>query len=244
MLRTQPRGIAWDLDHTLVGVAPSSLDRFASLPMSGDLASTLEARPGLHAALAELTVRGYTHYVTTGATRAYAERALRSAGIERHFAGIFPGDDIDVGLGKRYRPVARALGLSDEAARERMIVVGDVVYDQPADISGLVFLQQPDGFRQDARTVSDVIGLLEDLGAGSLQAGYWALYSAAREGGRQLRRLGGGYLTTIPTGATLYVERRSPHWQAEPAEPAGAHTIPTILLLTDEAIAYYLEAYG
>lgn len=234
----QRRGIGWDLDHTLVGIRPTSPDRFAPVPLAG-AAFAMELRPGAAQALGRLSARGYTQYITTGATREYAERALQSTGIARHFAGIFSGEEIDVGLGKCYRPLAWALDLSDDEARKRMIVVGDVVYDQPADIDGLVFIQQPDGFRHDAGIIADIICLLEETGAGDMSAGFATLYSAARLVGRQLPLLGSGYLATVSPGTTLYLELRTPHLRGE---RQTLFTVPTVLSLPDEVIAYYWRA--
>lgn len=232
-----PKAIGWDLHHTLVGFTPTAHDRFAPIPQTGP-AWGLELRPGMAQALAWLSACGYLHYLTTAATHDHAEAALQSTGIRDHFTGIFSELEVDVGLGKLYRPVAQALDLSDGEATQRMVAVGDVIYDQPADIDGLVFIQQPDGFRHDGSGVAEVILLLEDTGAGDMSAGYSALYSSAERLGRALPRLGGGYLASVAPDTTVYLERRRPLWQGRRAG-LEAMTIPTVLMLTEKAIAYY-----
>lgn len=232
-----PKAIGWDLHHTLVGFAPTARDRFALIPQA-DQTLALELRPGMAAALTRLSERGYLHYVTTTATHDHAESVLQATGIRGHIAGIFSGLEVDVGLGKLYRPLAAALGLSDAEAAQRLLVVGDLIYDQPADIDGLVFILQPDGVRHDAATVAGMILQLEDAAAGDIGVGFSALYSGARQMGRTLPRLGGGYLLPVTPGTTAYLETRRPLWQGQRAG-LEATSVPTILMLTNEAIAYY-----
>lgn len=232
-----PKAIGWDLHHTLVGFTPTARDRFAPIPQA-DGALALEPRPGVERALTRLRERGYLHYITTSATREHAEAALQLTGMRNHIAGIFSGLEVDVGLGKLYRPLAASLGLSDVEATQRMIVVGDLVYDQPADIDGLVFIQQPDGFSQDAATVAGLILQLEEAGAGDMGDGFARLYSGARQMGRTLPRLGRGYLMPVAPGVPAYLETRRPLWQGQ-RPGLVATSVPTILMLTDAALAYY-----
>lgn len=234
---TGSKAIGWDLHQTLVGFSPTAHDRFAPLAQA-DRTLALELRPQMAQTLARLRDWGYRHYITSAATHEHIEAVLQATGIRDAITGIFSGLEVDVGLGKLYRPMAQTLGLSDAEATQRMLVVGDLIYDQPADIDGLVFIQQPDGARHDAATVAGVILQLDDAGAGDIGAGFSSLYGGAQRMGRTLPRLGGGYLLPVAAGTTAYLEMRRPLWQGQRAG-LEATSIPTILMLTDEAIAYY-----
>lgn len=210
-MRESQRGICWDLDHTLVGVFPA-LGR----------ANELVVRPGIAATLEQLARRGYRHYVTTGGTRAYAERVLAATGLRQRFTGIFEGAEIDAGAGKRYRPVARSLGLTDAESSQRLIAIGDLVYDQPADIGGMVFIHQPNGFRTESSVVEGVIGMLEQAGSGDLLTGFQTCLALAEQGAPWL-----------PAGVTLRLELRNPH-HPRPWPRLADIMIPTVRLLPSE----------
>ena len=208
----QIRGICWDLDHTLVGLHAQT-----------GRASDLIARPGIARALERLARRGFRHVVTTGGTHEYAERVLAAAGLRQHFTGIFEGAEIDAGAGKRYRPVARSLGMTDAEASQRLIAVGDLVYDQPADIGGMVFIHQPNGFRFEGGVVEGVVAMLEEAGGGDLLAGFQARLALPRQ-----------EAPWLPASVTLRLELRSPH-QPRHLPRLEDIMIPTVRLLLDEA---------
>lgn len=220
-MRESQRGICWDLDHTLVGVSPE-LGR----------ANELVVRPGIAATLERLARRGYRHVVTTGGTRDYAESMLAVAGLRQHFTGIFEGAEIDAGAGKRYRPVAHSLGLTNEEARARLVAIGDLVYDQPADIDGMVFIHQPNGYRCEASVVEDVIRWLEVAGAGDLLAGFHACLARMRHDTPLAQD--DAAMPLLPPGLTMRLELRSPH-QPRPQPRLADILIPTVRLLPSAA---------
>lgn len=217
----QPRGVCWDLDHTLIGLCRAPTIHAMSDALA-PRATEIVVRPGIAHTLERLAHRGYWHVVTTGGTREYAEAVLAATGLRQHFTGIFEGAEIDAGAGKRYRPAARSLGMTDEEARRRLIAVGDLVYDQPADIGGLVFIHQPNGFRSEGGTVEGVIEWLEEAAGGGLLEGFETCLALARP-----------EPPWLPAGVTMRLELRSPHHPRRWPRLEDI-MIPTVRLLPDE----------
>jgi hypothetical protein len=165
-----PLVICWDLDHTLGNFTPLILDQAAP---SG-------VRPGISDVLERLARQGVQHVLTTAGSRRYASSVLERTGLQHRIPRIFSGDEIDAGSGKRYRPVAQAFGLTDLDAVRHMVAIGDLIYDQPADIDGLVFVHQPAGYRTDAVVLEDLLARLLAAGNGDVQAGFVALSTQLR----------------------------------------------------------------
>ena len=82
--------------------------------------------------------------------------------------------------GKTYRHIADHFGLSEEAALDRMLVVGDRSSDKPIDIN-IVFIEHEDGYRYDAIIVQRLIAALLRPGDGSLRRGFEEMLQNAEE---------------------------------------------------------------
>jgi hypothetical protein len=216
--------ICWDFDHTLFGFQAADHATGAS-PFAG-----FGVRRGIEQTLERLAELGYAHDITTGGSLDYVRRALAAVGasdLARHFTHIFPGDAISAGAGKCYQPAARAHGLADEDASARMIVIGDLSDDEPADLASVVLIRQPNGHRQDPRVVADLIVRLRAAGDGSFYAGFVGMLAQARAGGREIPY--SGYLAQIVEGTAICCAERPPGPQRRAR--LGASATPTITLL-------------
>lgn len=133
-----------------------------------------QLRPGAEEVLGRFQRGGIANVLTTAGKGFHLRNVFASTGIERYFAGVFDGDTIDVGMGKLYGPVAKALGHSSQEAPHKMIVTGDQETDQPADLP-LVFIYHPAGFRHDASLLERIIQGLRQLGNDSFIEGFNAI---------------------------------------------------------------------
>ena len=166
--------ICWDLDETLGGFR--NLD-----PELKELGLPWGVRHGIHESLARLSAEGFTHVVATSSVEDYAETILKLTGLRDHFAAIFDRETMSkTDWGKTYRPIADHFGLSEEAALERMLVVGDRSSDKPIDIN-IVFIEHEDGYRYDAVLVQRLIAALLRPGDGSLRSGFEEMLRSAEE---------------------------------------------------------------
>ncbi|HEV2238975.1 MAG TPA: HAD family hydrolase [Ktedonobacterales bacterium] len=216
--------ICWDFDHTLFGYQAAG-HATGDSPFAG-----CGVRAGIEGTLERLAGLGYAHDITTGGSRDYVRRALAAVGAEallRHFAHIFPGDAVSAGAGKCYQPVAQAHGLTAKEASARLIVIGDLADDEPADLAGVVFIRQPNGHRQDPRVVEDLIVKLLTAGAGSLYAGFVEMFAQACAGRHEIPY--GGYLAEVVNGTSICCAERPPGPQRRAR--LGAVATPTITLL-------------
>jgi hypothetical protein len=219
--------ICWDFDHMLFSYQAAG-HAAGDSPFAG-----FGARRGIEPALERLASLGYAHDITTGGSIVYVRRALTMVGEEgllRHFAHIFPSEAIAAGAGKCYRPVARAHGLTDGDAGARMIVVGDLADDEPADLASVVLIRQPNGHRQDPRVVADLIVRLRAAGDSSFHMGFVDMFAQARADGRELRYV--GHLAQVVEGAAIYCAERPPGPQRRAR--LGVVPTPTITLLAAE----------
>ena len=112
-----PLVMCWDLDHTL--------GNFTSLILEGE--ATAGVRYGISGVLDRPARMGARHVLTTTGSHLYASSVLERTGLRHVIPRIFSGDEIDAGSGKRYRPVARAFGLTDGEAVRRMVAIGDLI---------------------------------------------------------------------------------------------------------------------
>ena len=158
-----PYLIVWDLDRTL-GV-------FDGLEQLRDPATPMqvELRPGIGAALSELSAAGFVHTVLTMATPDYAELALRGTGLRHHFVevachGQRPKGDA---LG-----IAHTHGLPEADLPARMLFVGDhVLFDAPQD-ARVLFHLEPHVLHQPASRLVELVLELRERGGGALRAGF------------------------------------------------------------------------
>jgi hypothetical protein len=164
----KPRYICWDLDETLGCFRP---------PEDTAGPSRRGLTRGISTLLEERMEAGCRHVVTTAAEAAYAEASLEEFGIRGFFERVFDRHTVcDTRFNKHYLPVAEALGISGTDAPDRMIVVGNLAKDAPAD-SDIVFLYHPNAVRYDAGVISRTLSYLELFGP--WRAAHEALAGAA-----------------------------------------------------------------
>ncbi len=142
------RYICWDLDETT-----GSFRDYSRLGLVRGMQPLLE---GLRA----MQVR---HIITTAALRQHAEYVLGYAGLRDLYDGIFDAADIcDSSFNKHYRPVARAIGIGESEAADRLLCVGNLERDAPADLD-LAFLHHPSAVECDASVFLKIIARLMSL---------------------------------------------------------------------------------
>jgi len=166
----------WDLEHTLGNFYPIATNRRGPNASYDEELSLKCLRKGVTGFLEKLCNHNCRNFITTQGSTAYAQEVLTLTGIAKYFEGIFDGEQINACRGKLVKPLARKVGLTDEEARERILVTGDIKDDQPADISGVVFVFHPSGYRHDADILDTVSSLLNDLGEGNFNRGFSRLY--------------------------------------------------------------------
>jgi hypothetical protein len=158
--------IVWDLDRTL-GV----FDGLEHVRDPGLEISVL-LRPGIDAALCELSRAGFAHSVLTLATPDYAELALRGTGLRHHFLevacqGQRPKGDAE--------GIAATFGLPFDELGDRLLFVGDhVLLDVPQD-PRVVFHLEAYALRRPAAELVALVLALRERGKGSIRAGFDAI---------------------------------------------------------------------
>lgn len=163
-----PWVLVWDLDLTLGSFDELTLRR---RPRG---AVTVKLRSGLEDALGRLSGEGFVHTVLTVATPAYAEAALRGAGLRVYFHEV-------AGRGQRSKGdaagIATALGVPAEERAAKMLFVGDhPIYDPPAD-PDVVFHLETHALERSAALVADLALELREQGRGSLRRGFDCFWS-------------------------------------------------------------------
>src|SRR3989344_2948846 len=159
--------ICWDLDETLGFFKTVYGENFL-------------IKPGIKNLLEELSKLSFTHYVTTAATRNYAEDALQISGLGRHFKKVF--DRYDVAMhdnGKCYKPVIKDIGIDEGMAPGRMIVIGDLPSDIPIDVNDVVFIEYAGCWRAHSSIIKDILDAILKESRGSFSYGFKKLYDAA-----------------------------------------------------------------
>jgi hypothetical protein len=136
------RYICWDLDETT-----GSFRDYRRMGLTRGIGPLIEG-------LARL---GIKHVITTAAWKEHAEYVLWQAGVRGLYEGIYDIHQIcDKDYNKYYHPVAASLGISPEEAPDRILVVGNMSRDAPADLD-LTFLYHPQGSVYDATVYLKII---------------------------------------------------------------------------------------
>ncbi|MCI0503125.1 hypothetical protein L0Y65_00265 [Candidatus Micrarchaeota archaeon] len=142
------RVICWDLDETT-----GSFRDYGRMRLTRGIKPLLEGLGGL----------GIRHVITTAASREHAETALGNFGVMGLYERIFDASEIcDSVYNKYYAPVASFLGMGHQDAADRILVVGNLPRDAPADLD-LTFLYHPEGSEFDAAVYMKIIGRLMHL---------------------------------------------------------------------------------
>jgi hypothetical protein len=103
---------------------------------------------------------GMRQVITTAAWGEHAEFVLTHAGLRGFYEGIFDVHQIcDKDYNKYYMKVAERFGISPEDAPDRILVVGNMARDAPADLD-LTFLHHPEGSTYDASVYMKIIARL------------------------------------------------------------------------------------
>ncbi len=226
--------VCWDFDHTLFGFQGEAQVTPAA-PREGEFRG-FGLRPGIEATLQRLALLQLASDITPGASLALVTRALAAtgaSGILRHIARIFPGDEIAVGGSKYYEAVAQYHGLTPDEASKRMLVIGDLHADAPADLAGVVLIRQPYGHLRDPRVVEVVIGRLRTLGEGDFSRGFHRMREQAQSAARWIPY--GGALVMQEGRTLVCIDESPPHPQR--VVRLGDARIPVISLLESTLLA-------
>lgn len=147
------RFICWDLDETT-----GSFRDYRRMGLTRGMEPLLEG----------LRAMGLRHVITTAALRQHAEFVLKNAGLLDLYDGIFDARDIcDADYNKHYLPVAKRFGIPESDAPGRILCVGNLERDAPADLD-LAFLHHPGGVESNAGVYLRIISRLMAL------SGSWA----------------------------------------------------------------------
>jgi len=220
--------IGYDLDNTLGTFTRLRPDTPKGTP------EELGVRPNLIPLLNEVTRRGGLNMVTTGGTLEYAHRVLRQTDLAPYFHEVFGKDDTDAGHGKNYTAVRRSLGLTELEEAEKLLVTGDIRYDQPAQNES-VFVWHPDGYQFDASVLHKVIFNLFDTGNGNFQQGFHVLYDQSerrRAMYEKVEREVG--IVQIEPDITLELGLYNPHIPTPRTRLREGIIIPTVRILDAE----------
>jgi len=228
--------ICWDFDHTLFGYQ-GAMQVTQRDPLNAEFRG-FGPRPGIEATLQRLAQLHVVSCVTTGASLALVTRALAAtgaSGLLRHVTRIFPGDEIAVGGSKYYQSVAQFHGLTPDETSARMLVVGDLHDDAPADLAGVVLIRQPNGHLRDPRVVEAVIGRLRAAGADDFLRGFRFLHQEAKRADTWIPY---GGLLLSEEGATLVCMDETPPGPQRAARLGDAR-VPVISLLESSLLASF-----
>jgi len=172
----------WDMDDTLGafmnltyrlhGQTPSKYDTDANKP-SG-------LRHGIRDLLVRLSSQDFTHVVTTGKVKSFAEPVLKHIGLDVHFDRVYGREEIVQGVDKYYESVARDYGLSDEEARSKMIVIGDAPGDEPKDLGGVVFVEHCACLHFDSIVTEKILQRLGELGNSDFYRGFQSWHQSLK----------------------------------------------------------------
>jgi len=206
------RYICWDLDETT-----GSFRDYRRMGLTRGLKPLLEGLSGL----------GIKHVITTAAWKEHAEYVLWQAGVRGLYEGIFDIHELcdpkDPDYNKFYSPVAARFGISNDEAPDRMLVVGNLPRDAPADLD-LTFLYNPQGSAYDATAYMKIITRLmafsdswADAHASLQDHNRFSVPVPSFEGGQQ-------YIGDIWVGVGRY------HRNVRPGKPSdriiSVHSIP------------------
>ena len=216
--------ICWDLDETLgsfkrIGYELARRD----IP---DFEEPTALRHGIKDLLEKLSSEGYSHFVTTSGTSDYAKEALKRTGLIGYFQEVFGRDVVSAyDGGKKYRPVADNVGLSDEQAVSNMIVIGDAPGDKPVDLDGLVFVEHRGCHHTDSYVTAMILKKLNELGDGDFKKGFEKMHQDAEIEEEKFRTFTFKRRRyDIGNGVKLKLEYRSNNI----AENLGERVVPTI----------------
>lgn len=167
----------WDLDETLGFFEPVMYTFFGE--NKPDHVPDISLRPGILELLSSIKLKNYQNFITTAAGSGYAKEALKQTNIRHFFEEVFYNS---IGHAKRYTPVIEYLGIDVNQARESLIVIGDKATDIPADVDGLVFIHQEEGYRFHADAIESLISELLSRGDGKFNTGFERIKSGIDKG--------------------------------------------------------------
>ena len=155
--------IVWDLDGTLGDFTELEKHPKSAQPIR------LQLRPGLDAALRQLSAAGFIHTVLTVGTKQYASLVLHGTGLAGHFALIEGRDERPKGDAAG---IAAHLGIAEADRPHCMFFVGDrLLFDQPED-PRVVFHLELWALTRPAEELTRLLLHLRDLGCGSVRQGF------------------------------------------------------------------------
>ena len=150
------RYVCWDLDETLGRLRP---------PEGTGLQRKRGLTRGIGKVLEERLSSGCGNVLTTAAEASYAESSLSEYGLRGFFDHIFDRSVIcDARFNKSYLNVARALGIHEDDAGDRIIVVGNLAKDGPAD-TDIPFLYHPSAVEYHAEVIAITLRYMHLFGS-------------------------------------------------------------------------------
>lgn len=169
------KAICWDMEGTLGEFSDIALEVLGDklIPKEQILVpEKVGVRYGQRELLERLSLQGFEHFVTTSACAEYANEALRRYDLLKYFEKVFDCDAVQHLRGKKYRPVTEVMGFSDSDASSNMVVIGNNDIDQPADIEGLVFINQSHCLNYDAIVTEKILRHLLKKGNDDFKKGF------------------------------------------------------------------------
>ncbi len=224
-LMVENKIFGWDLDYTLGNFLPIAANRRGITTTYDKELAHQSLRPGVIPFLERLCNQNCRNFILTQGSTAYALEVLATTGLTKYFEGIFEGKQINVGRGRRLGPLIKSVGLTAEEAQSQVLMIGDTRDDQPADISGIVFLFQPGGFKQDAAILDMISNRLDQEGEESFNRGFFSLYTRAHlvpDSPSSLRYY------SINSAIKLLLEEQTTVYQAVTSNDRKVTTVPVL----------------
>ncbi|HSV43504.1 MAG TPA: HAD family hydrolase, partial [Candidatus Bathyarchaeia archaeon] len=156
---TSNKIVIWDFDDTLWSFRPGT-----QLPYY--------FRKNIGRTWYRLARRGARHVIATQQSLRHVEDIMHLAGISLPVAQIFERMEIYHGNGihgKTYKPIVERMRITNPAAE--MVVIGNSVFDIPADVPGLVFILV-NNIDLPAQYFEKIIRLFDGIGKGDLSRGF------------------------------------------------------------------------
>ena len=217
--------ICWDLDNTLGEFSDILSEMSIEREMGRHVNpfASVSLRKGIRETLEILSQKGFVHYVTSNNPIEYINKAVERAGLKSYFKDTFAYDPVKhAGFGKLYRQVAERHNFNDEDARARMVIIGDASQDQPADLSGVVFLHDPSGPYTPSEVLQQAIYRLLEAGNNNFNAGFDALH---------------GNSLSLSDGINLRFD-----YKLNPVSPGII--VPTVTIDIDKGVYFQLRRSG
>lgn len=168
--------ILWDLMRTLISPNPTKR----------------AVKPDIIPVLKRLSDQGFSHHVTSLSNKNVIEMYLEGTGLSDFFQRFWGKENLGrfSSQDKSYDFVLSELGMTEEDARKRILVIGDSEGDYPG--SDILFIKNKDGHRSSARAEEEIINKLLQIDPSDIGRAYSTLYDSiiSAEGKKKLNIAG------------------------------------------------------